>query len=77
MTFNLLIFIGSFFFFILSMIGTLGSFFDRIWKWFCFMLACALLSGACMFLELDLLLIPQTEREAAVSGPQPQSPVYP
>jgi hypothetical protein len=68
---DLLIFAISLFAFIVSMIGTLGGFFGRRWKWFLAMLACLLLSTGCMVVELYRLLIPAptTDMPATVRWP--------
>jgi hypothetical protein len=52
MPLELVIFAVGLFAFIISMIGALGNYFAKRWKWFCFMLACVILSAACMGLEL-------------------------
>jgi hypothetical protein len=76
MSFNLIIFLGSFFVFLLAMIGGLGSFFERLWKWFSLMMVCVLLSGGLMFMELDMLLIPPP-RDLPPDMPQSGRPLYP
>ena len=49
---DLVIFAVSLFAFIASMIGTLGNYFEKRWKWFLFMLFCVIISTACMAVEL-------------------------
>jgi cyanate permease len=49
---ELVIFAVSLFAFIVAMIGALGNYFEKRWKWFCFMVLCAVASGGCMALEL-------------------------
>jgi hypothetical protein len=72
----LLVFAISLFAFILSMIGTLGGFFGRRWKWFLVMLACLLLSTGCMVAELyQLLLAPQTTTDVPATVRLPINPL--
>jgi hypothetical protein len=49
---ELVIFAVSLFAFVVSMIGALGNYFGKQWKWCCFMVLCVILSSACMFVEL-------------------------
>jgi glucan phosphoethanolaminetransferase (alkaline phosphatase superfamily) len=49
---ELVIFAVSLFAFIVSMIGALGNYFAKNWKWFSFLLLCVIVSSACMFVEL-------------------------
>ncbi len=73
---DLLIFAISLFAFIVSMIGTLGGFFGRRWKWFLALLACLLLSTSCMVVELyRLLLAPTGTSDTPVTVRLPINPL--
>jgi glucan phosphoethanolaminetransferase (alkaline phosphatase superfamily) len=71
---ELVIFAISLFAFIVSMIGALGNYFAKRWKWFCFMLLCVILSSACMFVELYDWEMP-TPHEMPLVVRSPQSPL--
>jgi hypothetical protein len=72
---DLPLFIASFFVFIMSLIGALGHFFGRHWKWFFIILACVVISGACTFIELYLWLAPPPPHELPVIVRQPLTPL--
>ena len=69
---DLAIFIASLFTFILSLAATLGSFFQKRWKWFFLMLALNLLSAFCSAAELYELLIFPRGHSPMVALPWPQ-----
>ena len=52
MSVDLVIFAASLFVFIVSMIGALGNYFERRWKWFFFTLLCVIAGTAGMAVEL-------------------------
>jgi hypothetical protein len=56
MPWDLIILAASLFAFIFSMIGMLKSYFAKPRKWFLLLLACVLVSGFCVSVELDRLL---------------------
>lgn len=70
-----LIFEVSFFLFILSMIGTLASFFDQRWKWFWWLLACVIVSGACTLFVLYQWFGPPLPHDLPVILRQPPVPL--
>jgi hypothetical protein len=71
---DLVIFAASLFAFIVSMIGALGNYYEKRWKWFVFMLLCVIVSTACMGVELYQWETP-TPRELPLVIRNPQTPL--
>jgi glucan phosphoethanolaminetransferase (alkaline phosphatase superfamily) len=72
---NLVIFAVSLFAFIVSMIGALGHYFAKQWKWFLFMLFCVVVSAACMAVELYQWESPAPPHEMPLVIRSPATPL--
>jgi hypothetical protein len=75
MPWDLVILVISIFAFIMSMIATLRCFFCTRRKWLLLLIACVLVSGACMTVELQRILTPPPPPEAPVFNRQPTTPL--
>jgi hypothetical protein len=72
----ILILIGNFFVFIICLTGAQACYFKKRWKWFFLMVACVLISGTCVFIELYQWLAPAASRELpSVFIRQPTTPL--
>lgn len=71
---DLMIFAASLFAFIVSMIGALGNYYEKRWKWFLFMLLCVIASTAGMAMELYHWEVPKPH-ELPIVIRTPQTPL--
>jgi hypothetical protein len=72
---DLVILVISIFAFILSMIATLRCFFCTRRKWLLLLVACTLVSGGCMAMELQRILSAPPSPDAPVYNRQPTTPL--
>jgi len=70
----IIILIANFFVFIICLIGAQTCYFKKRWKWFCLMLTCIIMSGACIFIELYQWLVPP-QQDLPVVIRQPTTPL--
>jgi hypothetical protein len=70
----IMIFVGNFFIFIVSLIGAQTLYFKGRWKWFVLTVACVVISGTCMFVEAYQWLAP-VEHKFHVYVRQPTTPL--
>jgi len=75
MPWDLVILVISIFAFIMSMIATLRCFFSTRSKWLLPLIACTLVSGACMAMELERILTAPPPPDAPVYMRQPTTPL--
>jgi hypothetical protein len=75
MPMDLVIFAVSLFAFIVSMMGALGNYYEKRWKWFLFMLFCVIVSTACMGVELYQWEAPPAPHEMPLVIRSPLSPL--
>jgi len=70
-----IIFAVSVFLFILSMIGVQQCFFARHWRRFFLILACAIISGSIMSVQMYEWMVPVPERDLPLVIRQPTTPL--